>query len=82
MKPEQVSKEASLSIWLLVDKASARGEKKQTHEVDSTSRRKINMAAPLGLLWSAYSHWAPEAAGGASGQLEPVFYIDILKDFV
>lgn len=40
------------------------------------------MATPLGLLWSDYSHWAPEAAGGVNGQREPVFYIDILKDLV
>lgn len=40
------------------------------------------MAAPLGLLWSDYSHWALEAAGRVSGQLEPVFYIDILKGLV
>lgn len=69
-----MSKEASLSIRLLVDKASVWGEKKQTHEVDSTSGRKINMVAPLGLRWSDYSHWAPEAAGGTSGQLGPVFF--------
>ncbi len=40
------------------------------------------MAAPLGLLWSVYSHWAPEAAGGVNGQREPVFYTDILKYLV